>query len=526
MKKVICFVIMIMLLFCSCSPSTEDLWQEQYDLGMRYLSNGEYEEAILAFNAAIEIEAKRYEAYISLADVYIELEQYDMAIKVLEDAIGEIGEIEVLLNALTELSAKIVPDESAETIKEGIKINAISGTLDLSNITYSYLPDKTLVDMDAGEKVLASGGAERVGAAKSSFYHKNHVTGQSLRKDAVFPTHGEAISAMLTALLDGCIFSLKDISCVGFKVVHAKGVTGVQYLTEDVLQAMADFNSVAPAHNPPYIAAIRQFAALMPDTPLIGAFETAFHAQMPPEAYLYPIPLELSKQHAIRRYGFHGASLEYLSSWTSEAMGRQDLKLVCCHLGGSGSLCAVKNGISIDTTMGMGLQCGVLQNNRIGDMDPYIIFHLVEECGMTLNDVKTMLQTKSGLYGMSGGISNDLRDIEEAAVAGNTDCQNAVKAYSYHIKKYIGAYTAAMGGLDAVVFGGGIGRNSASVRALALEGLECLGVKLDMDKNANAKGGDDISASDSRVRIYVVDTNEEIIVARKAKCLLESSLEG
>ena len=377
-----------------------------------------------------------------------------------------------------------------------------------------------LFDMDAGEKVLAAGGAERVGAAKSLFYHTNKLTGESVRTDAVFPTHGEAISQMLNHLMNGVISSMDEISCVGFKVVHAKGVTGVQYLTEDVLQAMADFNSVAPAHNPPYIAAIRQFKALMPNTPMIGSFETAFHAQMPPEAYLYPIPLELSKKHAIRRYGFHGASLEYLSTWTADTMGRDDLKLVCCHLGGSGSLCAVKNGISVDTTMGMGLQCGVLQNNRIGDMDPYIIFHLVEECGMELGEIKTMLQTKSGLYGMSGGVSNDLRDIQEAADAGNVDCQNAVKAYSYGIKKYIGAYTAAMGGVDAIVFGGGIGRNSASVRKQSLEGLECFGVILDKEKNLAAKGGDDVSAPNSRVRIYVVDTNEEIIVARKAQSLL------
>ena len=378
-----------------------------------------------------------------------------------------------------------------------------------------------LFDMDHQEKVLAAGGAERVGAAKSSFYHTNRITGESFRNEAVFPTHGQAITAMLDALLDGCISSVDEISCVGFKVVHAKGVTGVQYLTEDVLQAMADFNSVAPAHNPPYIAAIRQFQQLMPGTPLIGSFETAFHANMPAEAYLYPIPLELSKQHAIRRYGFHGASLEYLSTWTAEAMGRTDLKLVCCHLGGSGSLCAVKNGISIDTTMGMSLQCGVLQNNRIGDMDPYIIFYLAEECGMSLPEIKTMLQTRSGLYGMSGGVSNDLRDIQEAADAGNEDCANAVKAYAYGIKKYIGAYIAAMGGIDAVVFGGGIGRNSASVRAQALEGLECFGIKLDARKNKTAVGGDDVSTQDSSVRIYIVDTNEEIIVARKAKMLLE-----
>lgn len=378
-----------------------------------------------------------------------------------------------------------------------------------------------LFDMDAGEKVLCSGGAERVGTAKSVFYHKNELTGDAIRQEAVFPSHREAISTMLEHLLCGCIESLSEISCVGFKVVHAKGVTGVQFLTEEVLCAMADFNSVAPAHNPPYISAIRQFKALMPDTPMIGSFETAFHAQMPPEAYLYSIPLELSKKHAIRRYGFHGASLEYLSTWTAAKMGREDLKIVCCHLGGSGSLCAVKNGISIDTTMGMGLQCGVLQNNRIGDIDPYIIFHLVEECGMELSEVKTMLQTKSGLYGISGGVSNDLRDIQEAAANGNVDCQNAIKAYAYGIKKYIGAYAAAMGGIDAIVFGGGIGRKSDIVRAMSLEDLDFLGVSVDKNKNTNANGGDDISSEGSRVRVYVVDTNEEIIVARKAKTLLQ-----
>lgn len=378
-----------------------------------------------------------------------------------------------------------------------------------------------LFDMAAGEKVLCAGGAERVGAEKSLFYHRNNLTGDAVNQEAVFPTHREAICAMLEQLLCGCIDSLSEISCVGFKVVHAKGVTGVQYLTEEVLQAMADFNSVAPAHNPPYIAAIRQFKNLMPDTPMIGSFETAFHANMPPEAYLYSIPLELSNKHAIRRYGFHGASLEYLSTWTAEKMGQEDLKLVCCHLGGSGSLCAVKDGISIDTTMGMGLQCGVLQNNRIGDIDPYIIFHLVEECGMELGKVKTMLQSKSGLYGLSGGVSNDLRDIQEAAKNGNEACQNAIKAYAYGIKKYIGAYAAAMGGLDAIVFGGGIGRRSDTVRAMCLENLDFLGVKLDTEKNANVQGGDDISADGSPVRIFVVDTNEEIIVARKAKALLE-----
>lgn len=379
-----------------------------------------------------------------------------------------------------------------------------------------------LFDMDNGEQVLASGGAERVGTEKSEFYWKNLCNHTEGREAIHFPSHKEAISRMLEALLDGVIAKLEDLGCVGFKVVHAKGISGVQYLTEDVLEAMAAFNTVAPAHNPPYIAAIRQFRELLPHTPLIGSFETAFHQTLPPKAYLYSIPAELAKKEGIRRYGFHGASLEYLSTWAARELGRTDCKLICCHLGGSSSICAVENGKSVDTNLGMGLQCGVMHNNRIGDMDPYVIFHLVEACGMELQEVKTMLQKQSGFLGMSGGVSGDLRDVEEAAAAGNEDCRNAIDSYCYNIKKYIGAYTAAMGGVDAIVFGGGIGRNGKTVRAGALENLQCLGIHLDAEKNANAVGGQDISVDGSPVRIYVVDTNEEIIVARKAKALLES----
>lgn len=373
-----------------------------------------------------------------------------------------------------------------------------------------------LFELDGGESVLFAGGAERVGSGQSEFYWKED--GVTRRERAVLPTHREAIIRMLAQLPP-----VEELDCVGFKVVHAKGVTGVQYLTENVLKAMEAFNSVAPAHNPPYLAAIRQFRELLPETPLIGAFETAFHQTLPPRAYLYPLPVELCRREGIRRYGFHGASLEYLSSWAAARMQRNNLRLICCHLGGSSSICAVKDGQSIDTSLGMGLQCGVMHNNRVGDMDPYIIFHLVEECGMSLADVKRMLQTQSGFLGMSGGKSGDLRDVEKAAEAGDADCQNALDAYCYSIKKYIGAYTAALGGLDAIVFGGGIGRNSAAVRARALEGLDCLGVRLDPEKNAAASGGDELSASGSPVCVFVADTNEELIVARKAKALLEAA---
>ena len=371
-----------------------------------------------------------------------------------------------------------------------------------------------LFAMEDGERVIAAGGAERVGAARSLFYR--NADGKKVQEECVFPTHREAIQKMLECLPAG-----ETVDCVGFKVVHAKGVTGVQELNDDVLAAMEAFNSVAPAHNPPYLAAIRQFRALMPGVPLIGSFETAFHANMPPEASLYSIPWELTERHAIHRYGFHGASHEYMTNWAAEKIGRSDLKLISCHLGGSGSLTAVESGRSIDTTMGLSLQCGVMQNNRIADIDPYIIFYLVEECGMTLQEVKTMLQTKSGLLGMSG-VSNDLRDVEEAAAAGNERAANAVRAYTYGIKKYIGSYAAALGGLDVITFGGGIGRNSVTVREQALAGLEMFGIELDPEKNRAARGGDDISRGGSRVRIFVVDTNEEIVVARKAAALLQT----
>ena len=350
------------------------------------------------------------------------------------------------------------------------------------------------------ELVLASGGAERVGAGEGRFYAKTHENGALTDESAVFPTHREAIARMLRQLTDTVLPDLSALDCVGFKVVLAKGISGVQVLTDDVLSSMEAFSSIAPAHNPPYLAAIRQFRALLPGTPLIGAFETAFHRTMPPEAYYYSIPIEISRNYDIRRNGFHGASIEYLTEWTQERMEREDLKLVVCHLGGSGSICAVKNGKSLDTSLGLTLQCGTMHNNRCGDIDPYIIFYLVESCGMTLEEVKQMLQTKSGLYGMSGGVGRDLRDVQAAAEAGNEDAELAI--------------------LDAIVFGGGIGLNSPLVRALSLEGLEFLGVCLDGFKNRMAIAGMDISMEDAPVRVFTVHTDEEIIVARKAAALL------
>lgn len=377
-----------------------------------------------------------------------------------------------------------------------------------------------LFELGTGEQTLAEGRMERVGTQAGTWMHKD-AGGEAQKQTLPIPDFATGIHLMQKALLQNALDSMDALDCVAFKVVHAKGVTGVHMLDERVLSAMAAFNTVAPSHNPPYIAAIRQFKEILPDTPMIGSFETGFHATMPPEAYLYSIPIALSKTHAIRRYGFHGASHEFVSARTAEFMGKTDFKMISCHLGGSGSLCAIVNGKSIDTNLGLSLQCGIMHNNRCGDIDPYIPIYLMKDFGYTLEQIETMLNKESGLLGMSG-VSNDLRDVEAAADAGNEDAKNAVESYCYQIKKQIGAYAAAMGGVDAICFAGGIGENSALVRKKALEGLEFLGVSLDLRQNETAKPDCELTGDTSRTRIFAIATNEEIVVARKAKSYLEA----
>ena len=375
-----------------------------------------------------------------------------------------------------------------------------------------------LFDLTHGEDTLSEGRMERVGTQAGVWTHQD-ADGETQKQTLPIPDYATGIRLMQDALLKHTLRSMESLDCVAFKVVHAKGVTGVQLLDETVLSAMAAFNTVAPSHNPPYIAAIRQFQQALPNTPMIGSFETGFHATMPPEAYLYSVPISLYKEHAIRRYGFHGASHEYVSTRTAELMGKTDFKLISCHLGGSGSLCAIVNGKSVDTNLGFSLQCGIMHNNRCGDIDPYIPIYLMKDFGYSLEQIEIMLNKQSGLLGMSG-VSNDLRDVEAAAEAGNEDAKNAVESYCYQIQKQIGAYAAAMGGVDAISFAGGIGENSALVRRKALEGLEFMGVSLDLDKNESAKPDCELTKAGSRARIFAIATNEEIVVARKAKVYL------
>ena len=377
-----------------------------------------------------------------------------------------------------------------------------------------------LFDLTQGEDTLCEGRMERVGTQSGAWMHKD-AGEDSVKQTLPIPDYATGIRLMQGALLARTLPSYDALDCVAFKVVHAKGVTGVQLLDETVLSAMAAFNTVAPSHNPPYIAAIRQFQEALPDTPMIGSFETGFHASMPLKAYLYSVPISLYKEQAIRRYGFHGASHEYVSTRTAELMGRENFKLISCHLGGSGSLCAVVDGKSVDTNLGFSLQCGIMHNNRCGDIDPYIPIYLMKDFGYSLEQIETMLNKESGLLGMSG-VSNDLRDVEAAASAGNEDAKNAVESYCYQIQKQIGSYAAAMGGVDAISFAGGIGENSALVRRLSLAGLEFMGVSLDREKNETAKPDCELTQNGSRARIFVIATNEEIVVARKAKDYLLS----
>ncbi|HHY36531.1 MAG TPA: acetate kinase [Firmicutes bacterium] len=394
----------------------------------------------------------------------------------------------------------------------------------IANVGSTSLKYK-LFDMET-EEVLAVGKVERVGNPPSLFSHE--APGVNFRgKEVVAEDHTGAIKLMLDALVDpagGVIKDLAEIAGVGFKTVHARGVSGSCLLTEEVIAAMEEYEGIAPAHNPPYLAAIRIFQKLLPGKPLVGVFETAFHQTMPPEAYLYGVPYEWWEKYGIRRYGFHGASHRYVSERVRELFGPVR-HLVSCHLGGSASLCAIKDGRSIDTSMGFSPQAGILHSNRCGDVDPFILYYLVEKGHYTWAEAKKALVTNGGLKGLSG-VSGDVRDIEAAAARGDERAAVALEVFCYGIKKYIGAYAAILGGLDVVAFTGGIGENGNAVREKVLEGLEFLGLQLDREKNQVRGQEALISTPDSRVKVMVIPANEEIIVARETrKVLAEHGIE-
>ncbi len=376
-----------------------------------------------------------------------------------------------------------------------------------------------LFDM-ADERQLARGGVERIGTQSSPCFVE--IAGKRQELTAQVPDHAVAVQKCLDQLTDrehGCLKDASEVSAIGFKAVHAGAVSGVQRVNVELLAAMERMNSVAPAHNPPYIAAMRLLNEKLPGIPLIAAFETGFHTTIPDRLRYYAAPHEWAEKHEILRYGFHGASHRYIAWRTAQLLGRKDLRVISCHLGGSSSLCAMRSGQSVATSMGMSPQSGLPNNNRAGDFDPFAIPVVMQATGKSLDEVLDDLAERGGLLGLSG-TSGDVRDLEQAAAAGNERAKLALDVFITAVRHYLGAYLVELGGADAIVFTGGIGENSKSVREAVCRDLEFVGISLDGQLNATANGETCVSAPDSRVQVWIMPTNEELIVARQCKELL------
>jgi len=379
-----------------------------------------------------------------------------------------------------------------------------------------------LFDM-ADERLLARGGVERIGAAQSPCTVKAGAFSEELVQPVA--DHAVAVRLCLQQLSDlrlGCLQSPAELAAIGFKAVHAQGVTGVQRVDERVLMAMEAYNDVAPAHNPPYVKAMRLLTRELPDIPLVAAFETGFHETIAPAERLYAVPLDWAK-FGVQRWGFHGASHRYIGQRAAQLLGKPDAKIISCHLGGSSSLCAIAGGASQATSMGMSPQTGLPHNNRVGDFDPFALPAVMRATGKTLPQVLDDLANRSGLLGLSG-TSNDLRDIEEAALKGEQRARLALDVFVAGVRHYLGAYLLLLNGADAIVFTGGIGENSATMRQDVCRALDWFGILLDESRNKEAKGEVPIHAPTSRVQVWIMPTNEELIVARQAKSVLELAI--
>ena len=374
-----------------------------------------------------------------------------------------------------------------------------------------------LIDMD-NESLIAKGNAERIGIAGSNLQHR--PTGKdSVVIEKPMANHIDAIKMVLDALVDpqhGVIADMSEIHAVGHRVVHGgERFASSVVIDETVMDAIRDNISLAPLHNPANIMGIEACRAVMPATPMVAVFDTAFHQTMPPKAYLYGLPYDLYTRLKVRRYGFHGTSHRYVSQEVARVMGKdaQSLKVVTCHLGNGGSVTAVDGGKSVDTSMGMTPLEGIIMGTRSGSLDPAILEFVMKQDDLTIDDVMAILNKKSGLLGLSG-VGSDMRDVTGAAREGNERARQALEAFTYSVRKYIGAYAAAMNGMDCIVMTAGIGENVAIVRKMVLENLEWLGVELDNDANENGKGDRLISKPTSRVKVYVISTNEELMIAR------------
>lgn len=380
-----------------------------------------------------------------------------------------------------------------------------------------------LINSDT-EEVLAKGLCERIGIEGSQITYQP-AGGEKEVTVSPMPTHTQAIQMVLNALTNGkngVIKSLDEVGAVGHRVVHGgEKFTTSTLLTDEAMKAIEECNELAPLHNPANLIGIRACQELMPNTPMVAVFDTAFHQTMPEEAYLYGLPYEYYEKYKVRRYGFHGTSHSFVSKKAAELAGKsyEDLKIIVCHLGNGASLSAVDHGKSVDTSMGLTPLEGLIMGTRSGDMDPAIMEYVAKKENLDIAGVMNILNKKSGVLGISG-VSSDFRDLEAAAAEGNERAEKALKAFNYRVIKYIGAYTAAMNGVDIIAFTAGLGENDKNMRKNVCEHLSYLGIKI--DEEANSVRGKDmvISTPDSKVQVMVIPTNEELAIARETLALV------
>ena len=382
-----------------------------------------------------------------------------------------------------------------------------------------------LIDSET-EKCIAKGLCERIGIEGSQIT-STPDGGEKEQTVTPMPDHTEAIRLVLEALTNektGVVKSLDEIGAVGHRIVHGgEKFAASTIITDEVMKAIEECNDLAPLHNPANLIGINACKKLMPTTPMVAVFDTAFHQTMPEEAYMYGLPYEYYEKYKIRRYGFHGTSHSYVSKKAAEVLGKkyEDLKIIVCHLGNGASVSAVKNGKCVDTSMGLTPLEGLIMGTRSGDIDPAIMEFIAHKEGKNIDEIMTVLNKKSGVYGLSNNLSSDFRDLEAGYNNGDAHCIRTMNTYCYRVAKYIGSYVAAMNGVDVICFTAGIGENAPLVRSLVCEHLGFLGVSI--DEEANHKRGEEIAIStpDSKTTVMVIPTNEELAIARETVSLVK-----
>ncbi len=357
------------------------------------------------------------------------------------------------------------------------------------------------------ETVLTEGAAERIGQPGSEF-----------------PGYGSAIASCLAKICGSgrTLANLSKLSAVGFKAVHAGPLTGAQIVDDRVLAAMEEFSFLAPAHNPPYVDAMRSFRAELPQVPLVALFETSLYEALDEATTTYAVPYEWRERYGIRRYGFHGASHRFASEWVQKELGRMNLRHISCHLGGSSSVAAIRSGTAVETSFGMSPQSGLPQGSRVGDIDAFAVLFVMKKLGIGVDEMASLLARKSGLAGISG-TNGDVRDLTSAAEHGSERARLALEVFVRAVRHYIGAFLVELGGLDVLTFSGGIGENSEEIRRAICKGLSSFGIELDEDRNHGARRGATISRPESSARILVVPTNEELVVARAVTAVVRQA---